>query len=363
MRSSQVDTISSPSSAKSRFPAAWVLAAGLLLLAFIVYRAAAGARGFDWALFQATLLAVDPAWACLAILFIILSYFGRAIRWEAMMRPFGAPPSLYRLFVGSAIGFTAVVLLGRAGELVRPWWIARESGTPFAAQLAIWFSERIYDLFTVILFFGYALIRIAGSGVLSALGPQAQWILSGGGAAALALGLGALLFLLGLRLLRPAHQQQLVALLDHLPAPLATRLRPLATQFLAGAAASCSPRQQGLVLLYTLLEWAVIAACYWAVLRAFAATHTLSWPDIIALMGLVSFGSIVQLPGIGGGMQVTAIAVLTQLFGIGLEAAASVALFLWFIAFASIVPLGLLLAFTEGIQFRRLRHLSQESLS
>lgn len=360
MRSSQVDTISSPSSAKRRFPAAWALAAGLLLLAFILYRAAAGARGFDWALFQASLFAVDPAWASLAILFITLSYFGRAIRWEAMMRPFGPPPPLYRLFVGSAIGFTAVVLLGRAGELVRPWWIARESGTPFAAQLAIWFSERIYDLLTVMLFFGYALIRIAGSGVLNALGPQAQWILSKGGAAALAIGLGALLLLLALRLLRPARQQRLLSWLDHLPASLAARLRPLATHFLAGAAASCSPRQQGLVLLYTLLEWAVIAACYWAVLRAFSATRTLSLPDIVAMMGLVSFGSIAQIPGIGGGMQVTALAVLTQLFGVGLEPAAGIAFFLWFIAFASVVPAGLLLAFLEGLNFRRLRHLDQE---
>ncbi len=360
MRSSHLGTFSSPSSTKKRNPASWVVFAGLLLLVYILYRASAGAQGFDWTLFQATLLAVDPGWAALAILFIILSYFGRAIRWEAMMRPFGTPPPLFRLFVGSAIGFTAVVVLGRAGELVRPWWIARESGTPFPAQLAIWFSERIYDLFVVILFFGYALIRIAASGVLASLGGQAEWVVSGGGVAALALGAGCLVFLLVLRLLSPLEQQRLAAWCDALPASLALRLKPLAAQFLAGAAASCSPRQQGLVLLYTLLEWAVIAACYWAVLQAFGPTRNLSFPDIVAMMGLVSFGSIVQLPGIGGGMQVTALAVLTQLFGVGLEAAAGIAFFLWFIAFASVVPVGLLLAFLEGLNFRRLRHLGQE---
>ena len=43
-------------------------------------------------------------------------------------------------------------------------------------------------------------------------------------------------------------------------------------------------------------------------------------------MGFVSFGSIVQIPGVGGGMQVVSVLVLTELFGIRLELATAFAL-------------------------------------
>ena len=57
-------------------------------------------------------------------------------------------------------------------------------------------------------------------------------------------------------------------------------------------------------------------------------------------MGFVSFGSIVQIPGVGGGMQVVAVLVLTELFGVRLELAIAFALFLWIITFVAIVPAG-----------------------
>jgi len=59
----------------------------------------------------------------------------------------------------------------------------------------------------------------------------------------------------------------------------------------------------------------------------------------------------VQLPGIGGGMQVAAIAVLTQLFSVGLEEATSIALVLWVCSFVLVVPVGVWLALKEGLRF------------
>jgi hypothetical protein len=56
-------------------------------------------------------------------------------------------------------------------------------------------------------------------------------------------------------------------------------------------------------------------------------------------------------------MQIATVVVLTEFFGVGFEAASGIALVLWGIMFVSIVPLGLVLAFQEGIKFRNLRHL------
>jgi len=48
---------------------------------------------------------------------------------------------------------------------------------------------------------------------------------------------------------------------------------------------------------------------------------------------------------------------LTEFFGISFEAASGIALTLWIITFVVIVPVGFVLAFREGIQWRNLRHL------
>jgi hypothetical protein len=335
----------------------WVAAIALLVAGTLLYRLASGGKGFDVSKFTSTLENLDPLYSALAILFIILSYAGRAVRWEVMMRPLRARVSFARMLTATLIGFTAVVLLGRAGEFVRPWLIARESKTGFPAQMAIWFFERIYDLLVVILFFGYGLVYLGGTQRIRGAGQELAWIISSGGWVALGGGAVCLCFIFALRFLSPSQRQGLTRVIDWLPPRLALRLRPLAGSFLEGAAASCDGRLQWKVILYTILEWLVIAICQWSIFQAFPVTAGLSFSEVVTIVGLVSFGAVIQLPGIGGGMQVAAVAVLTQLFGIGLEEATSVALVLWVCSFLLVVPAGVWLALREGIKFNQMRRL------
>ena len=60
-------------------------------------------------------------------------------------------------------------------------------------------------------------------------------------------------------------------------------------------------------------------------------------------------------------MQIATVLVLTELYGVSLEAASGIALVLWLITFVMIVPLGLVLAFHEGIKWRSLRHIDSSS--
>jgi ABC-type sulfate transport system permease component len=77
--------------------------------------------------------------------------------------------------------------------------------------------------------------------------------------------------------------------------------------------------------------------------------------DVLIFMGFVSFGSVIQIPGVGGGTQVVSILVLTELFGVPLEIATSIALLAWIITFVVIVPVGALLALHEGLSWARLK--------
>src|SRR5262249_57578341 len=44
------------------------------------------------------------------------------------------------------IGFTAVALLGRPGEFIRPFLIGRKEGLGMSSQLAVWVVERLFDI-------------------------------------------------------------------------------------------------------------------------------------------------------------------------------------------------------------------------
>ena len=68
-----------------------------------------------------------------------------------------------------------------------------------------------------------------------------------------------------------------------------------------------------------------------------------------------------QIPGIGGGVQVVTILVLTELFRVPFEIATSLALLLWIIMFVVIVPLGILLAVREGLDWAKLRSMAREA--
>jgi hypothetical protein len=80
----------------------------------------------------------------------------------------------------------------------------------------------------------------------------------------------------------------------------------------------------------------------------------------VTFIGFVSFGTVVQIPGIGGGMQVVAVLVLTKIFGVSVELATSIAVLIWLITFVAIVPFGLAAALHEGLSWRKLRELERE---
>ncbi len=339
------------------------LGAGLALLAtagaivFVVYRWRTS--GFAWSEFTAALRHVDWTWLLLSGMLVLATYVGRALRWEIMLRPLREDASLWRILTATAIGFTAVVLFGRAGEPVRPYLIARKERVTFSSQIAAWLVERMLDLLMVLLIFGIALTQVSHSAIQP--GPQIRLVLEAGGYIAGFTGAACLALLIGLRQFRGHVQERLLSALAFLPGHLVERIQKVLASFEAGMQSTRSTSFTLLLILYTVIEWIVIAGAFWCVFKAFPATANLGLTDIVILLGFIAFGSAVQIPGVGGGMQIATVLVLTEFFGIPFEVASGIALVLWIITFVVIVPLGLILAFREGINWRNLRHLDAEA--
>jgi hypothetical protein len=77
-------------------------------------------------------------------------------------------------------------------------------------------------------------------------------------------------------------------------------------------------------------------------------------PHVVLLMVSSMAGSVLQLPGIGGGSQLATIAVLAHIFEVPQELAVSCGIMLWVVTFMAVIPTGLVLAHREHVSLREL---------
>jgi hypothetical protein len=351
--------VSKEATSRRTTPRTLILAitASVLILFILAYRT----RGFHfrWDLLWTTLGQADWFWLGISICLILLSNVGRALRWQVMLRPMGRSLSVAKLTSDTAIGMTAVVLLGRVGEVVRPYLISIQTGLPLSSQAAAWLLERTLDLLAVLLFFGAALLWVPYHS--RQFDPLIHTMLDTGGYVFGLTGAICLCLLLAFRSRSGLASQRILSALTFLPADRYARMERMLEAFSRGVDSTRDGLSLSLLIAYTALEWSIIVASCEAVLRAFAVTRELGPLDALVVLGFVSLGSVVQVPGLGGGMQVAAIIALNRIYGVGLEAASGVAIWFWVVSLA-IVPFGLACAFHEGLNWSKLKLLSAKQI-
>ncbi|HWB87162.1 MAG TPA: lysylphosphatidylglycerol synthase transmembrane domain-containing protein [Bryobacteraceae bacterium] len=319
------------------------------------------ARAFDWHLFGASLAKLRWPWLLVALVPIFGTYYGRALRWAVLLKPVKPEPSLRNLLSATIIGFTAITLFGRPGEFVRPYLIAVKERVSVPSQLAAWVVERIFDILMALLVFAYALTRVRTSGLT--VGPTLAWVLAVGGKVVALTCIALFVLLLLFRHFAEPMRGRLMSALHFLPEHQFLRMERLIANFVQGVESTRSDGSLFLVFAYSAIEWVLIAGCYWCLAQAFAGTVNLNLVDVLIFMGFVSFGAAVQIPGVGGGMQVVAVLVLTELFGVRFELATTFALVIWIFTFVAIVPIGLALALKDGLNWHNLRQIGREASS
>ena len=334
------------------------LGAILVLVALVLLRSELRKQGFHWSIFVATLARLDWRWLSAALALALSTYYGRVLRWAVLLKPLQPHPDMWKLFSATVIGFTAVTLLGRPGEFVRPYLIAVHERVPFSSQIAAWVLERIYDLLVALAIFGFALSRVQN---LGDVGPILSWVLEIGGWAVCGLSAACLIALALIRQYSEAMTSRLMDALGFLSEHHLDRAGRFLKALVQGAESLQSTRSILLLIAYTVLEWVLIAVCYYCVAGAYGSAIHFTFVDTLIFLGFASFGAVVQIPGIGGGVQVVSVLVLTKIFGLPVELATSVAVVLWLVSFVSVVPFGLALALHEGLSWRKLSELEPEA--
>jgi len=332
-----------------------VYAVVFLVLVVLVYLQFRTWQHFDWAL----LLEYQLNWRHIfhAVAFIYIAYFLRALRWKIFLRPVRKEASVWGLFAATLIGFTGLALLGRPGELSRPYLIARREKLTFASQIAVWSVERIFDVggFTVLMVAAIFLPSKLQAFVAGAPANVRHWIhLTGYSLIALVFGLLIAAMLMAYRgnLLAKWVEERF----RHLAANLGHRIAQRIREFTNGLNTIHGAVSFLLLSAVSVLMWWVIALAYKEVTHAYGLSAlALSATQVLLLMGGSMIGSLVQLPGVGGGSQLATISVLDHVFNVvPKELAVSCGIMIWLVTFVAVVPVGLFLAHRERISLRKL---------
>jgi glycosyltransferase 2 family protein len=333
---------------------------GLLVLGFVVYRSSGMLRLGDFSgakLLQAVRNA-NPFLLILSVVAIYGCYAIRSLRWKVFQQNLG--PSHFATIYGLTLaGFSAIFLLGRAGEPVRPLLLARKEKLPVSGMFGIYVLERLFDL--------------ASAAVIAAIGlllfkSNAQ---AGGAASKLEVAarttglffsvgvVGAVAFLVYLRL----HG---TALLERkLQGWVKARgwrasVAGMLMGFVRGVQAIRSGKDLALSIAYSGAHWFLVLLVYLWVSHSFAGTlGRINLGDAMLVMAFTLVGSAVQLPGVGGGSQVASFLAYTAIFGVESEPAAAASIVLWLITFAACSLVGVPLLLHEGFSLGKLREMAE----
>jgi hypothetical protein len=333
---------------------------GLAVLCLIIYfsRGFIHLQDFSGEKLLHAIRGSNPYLLTLATIAIYACYALRALRWKVFQGNLG-PSRFWQIYSMTLAGFSAVFLLGRAGEPVRPVLLARKEQLPVADMFGIYVLERMFDFasMAVIAAIGLLLFKSHARVGESASTLEAAAKTSGTIFSAAVLGAIALLVYLrlhGTALLERRLQGWLAA---HGWRALVARIL---LGFARGVQTIRSFGELAAAIFYSAVHWFLVLLVYLWVAHAFGGTlATINLGDAMLVLAFTLAGSAVQLPGVGGGAQVATFLAFTTVLGIDKEPAAAAAIVLWLISFAACSLAGVPLLLREGFSPGKLRAIAQ----
>jgi hypothetical protein len=295
------------------------------------------------------LLGVVAIYVCFAI---------RALRWMRFSRRLGES-HFGNVYGATLMGFACTFLLGRAAEPVRPVLIARKDSLSMPGMFGVYVLERVFDMTASAFLAGFALVAFErrgfvgqGNDVLMKAARSAGVLLLAGLVAAIAFLIyfrfyGAGWLVRKLRESRWCHgwRGRIVLLLEG---------------FSEGLQGIRTWSDLGVLAFYTAAHWLLVALVYLWVFRAFPGKlAAFNFVGATLVLAFTLVGSALQLPGVGGGAQLATFLVLTLIFGVEKEPAATASIMLWLVTFASCSVVGLPLLFRVGWSMGDLRRMAR----
>ena len=337
---------------RSPLRAVLVLAAGAALL--VLFLSNVDLRGVARQIAHAS-----PAWIGLSLSTMFVNLAIRAWRWQYLLEPLGSV-GFGSSFRATAVGFAASNLLPfRAGEVIRPYFLARQEKVNATGAFATIIVERLLDLVTVLALLAIYVIVFAPA-TTPATRVQFEAVqMTGLLAAAAAVGVFVVMVVLAGN---PARLAGALSRLEAvLPSRLAALLARVAEKFAVGLG---SVRRPGRVLVALALSfplWLSIAAGIWAGARAFHLD--VPFVGSFLIIAPLVVGVAVPTPGAVGGFHAAFRFATTTFFNAPDDAAVGAAIVVHLLSVGPTLILGLIFAAQEGLNVAGMRTIADQAES
>ncbi len=266
----------------------WHLIVSLGLTIFIAYLIYRGVP--DWGEATRVMLNASPFWLLSGLAFVALHMLMRAERWGILLSHTKSGISRNNLLCLTLVKYVVNVIPPRVGELAASLLLARKERIPAPSVIAASVFERILDMMTVVVLFGFYLVFFAqlylpnserGEEIILAVRRHSIIVF-----VLLSLGIGVLVLLL-----RSSRWY------GWIPGPI----RRLVLSFVDGFRALHSGRAVAKVLVLSLAIWLVITAQLWCFTLAYL--DDFPFRGALLVMALTVIGVAIPTPGGVGGFQ------------------------------------------------------------
>jgi uncharacterized protein (TIRG00374 family) len=309
-------------------------------------------RNLDWVEVRRSVSDADPYLLAAAVLVISSVYFFRAFRWGALLKPLSAA-RFPDLFAATTIGFSAVFLLGRAGEVVRPVALSmRDPRVRPSASLVTILVERIYDMTAVALMFAINLIWFKPPSTLGVSFDRVRMaglVLFG----ATVVGIAFLTWFRSKSELVIRLVEGLFARLRFIPQRLTKLVLSILQQLAQALRVLVNLTELLETIGWTALLWFAIAAANLLVMRAFHLP--VGFPETIFVLGWALVGSLVPTPGGAAGAFHAATAAGLLFLGVHKETAAALSIVMHLVDFGPAVLFGIFYVIRGDLSVAKLR--------
>jgi uncharacterized protein (TIRG00374 family) len=295
-----------------------------------------------------------PGLLTAALLVTGITYAFRALRWQYLLAPLGTV-HFGPAFRTTVIGFAATFLLpARAGEIIRPYLLARRERLPATAAFATVILERLLDLVTVLALFAVFVLTM-DPGSMNVEGERLARVKFGGLMAA-----GAAAAALAAAFVAAGHPERLgrwaLRVERVLPERLARAAARFVESFTQGLAVMRQPRRLVVSLALSVPLWLTLAAGIWFTSLAFNITFPYTGSFLVLTILVV--GVAMPTPGAIGGFHAAYQIAVQSFFGAPDDRAVGAAIVLHAISFVPVTLLGVAFMAREGLTFSGARALA-----
>ena len=285
----------------TRFALSAAISALFLYLAF---------RGTDFPKMLQALTGANYWWLLLSFCILILSHLVRAWRWRFLLDPTKKGIGLRNLFSGVMIGYFVNNGLPRAGELVRPYTIAKLESISKSAALGTVVVERILDTFVFISLM--LVIPLVYNGPLLESFP---WLNDAGLIVSLVM-LPLVVFLVVLMIRRDWTDLLVRQLSRVLPDGLGERVNHTVHLFLDGFLFLMDPAATAKIIVMTVAIWGLYLLMMYGAFFGFGLNEVLGLRAALVTLAISSIGVAIPTPGGTGTYHAFTSQTLTRLFAV-----------------------------------------------